>query len=133
MPPSGWLPPHFRNEERILARSGIHDWEGVAALEDPMLRHMASDGSCSEARLVRLRGQARLMGDLDLEPEEAALLLHAGIADRRGLAHCDPHALHRQLGRLQRTLAGTALAPVPMTRLLEWVRRARTGSGRSWN
>jgi hypothetical protein len=73
------------------------------------------------------------MGDLDVEPEEAALLLHAGIADRRGLAHADPHALHRQLGRLQRTLAGTALAPVPMARLLEWVQRARRGSGRSWN
>jgi hypothetical protein len=121
MPPSGWLPPHFRNEERILARSGIHDWEGVAALKNPMLRRMASDGNCSEARLARLRGQARLMGDLEL------------IADRRGLIHSDPHALHRQLGRLQRTLAGTALTPVPMTRLLEWVRRARTGSGRSWN
>ncbi|MCS5699946.1 DUF4332 domain-containing protein [Cyanobium sp. FGCU-52] len=133
MPSSGWLPPHFRSEERALVRSGIHDWPAVAALADPMLRTLAADGSCSEARLMRLRGQARLMGDLDLAPEEAALLLHAGIADRRGLASCDPHAVHRQLGRLQRGLAGSALAPVPLARLLEWIQRARSGSGRSWN
>jgi len=130
---SGWLPPHFRHEERILARCGIHDWPAVADLADPVLRRLAADGRCSEARLVRLRGQARLMGELELAPEEAALLLHAGIADRRGLAGSDPHAVHRQLGRLQRTLAGSALAPVPLARLMQWIQRARTGSGRSWN
>jgi hypothetical protein len=130
---SGWLPPHFRSEERVLNLRGIRGWEAVAALADPMLRELAADGRCSEARLVRLRGQARLMGDLDLAPEEAALLLHAGIADRRGLASCDPQAVHRQLGRLQRSLAGSTLAPVPLPRLLEWIQRARSGSGRSWN
>lgn len=133
MAPSGWLPSHFQREERCLSERGIGAWPPLAALGDQDLRQLAAGGRCSEARLIRLRGQARLMGELPLAPQEAALLLHAGIADRRGMAAADPQTLHRQIGRLQRSLAGNALPPVPLERVVGWIRLARAGSGRSSN
>ncbi|MEB3166239.1 MAG: DUF4332 domain-containing protein [Cyanobacteriota bacterium] len=133
MPRRRWLPDHFDREERALTRQGIGDWPGLAGLDDQALRRLAATGRCSEARLIRLRGQARLLEQLPLAPEEAALLLHAGIADRRGLAAADPQALHRQIGRLQRSLAGSGLPPVPLERVVGWIRQAAGVSGRSAN
>jgi hypothetical protein len=133
MPRRGWLPNHFDREARALGQIGIGDWPALAALDDQALRRLAAAGRCSEARLIRLRGQARLMEQLPLAPEEAALLLHAGIADRPGLASADPQALHRQIGRLQRSLAGNGLPPVPLERVVGWIRQAAGISGRSAN
>ena len=78
-PGFGAVPHQFRSEVRVLRAAGIGDWGGLAQLEDPRLRQLAAPGQASEARLKRLRAQARLIGDLQLRPEEAALLLHAGI------------------------------------------------------
>jgi hypothetical protein len=83
--------------------------------------------------LIKLRGQARLVVAVALEPAEAALLLYAGIADPRGLAAADPHQLHRSIGRLQRSLTGEAVPMLELATLRRWIERARQGSGRSSN
>jgi hypothetical protein len=119
------LPPHFQREVGCLRRAGIHRWEALAGLADQRLRRLAAAGEASEARLVRLRGQARLVSEVGLPPEAAALLLHAGIASRRGLAEADPDRLLLQVGRLQRQLAGTSLPRLDPLTLRGWIRRAR--------
>jgi hypothetical protein len=120
-------------EERCLRRSGIGSWEELAGLDDRRLRQLAASGEASEPRLIRLRGQARLVAVVGLAPEEAALLLHAGVAGPSALAAADPQRLQIQLGRLQRRLTGNAVPPVDLARALEWIRRARQSSGRSPN
>lgn len=105
----------------------------MAGLDITTIRQLARRSPGSEARLIRLRGQARLVVELDLAPAEAALLLHAGIADPLGLARAEAHDLHRQVGRLQRRLTGTAMAPVAMETVRSWILRARARSGRSGN
>lgn len=132
--PIGQLPAHLRREQHQLERAGIHDWDQLARLEDGALRRLAQAAAdASEARLIRLRGQARLVSALDLQPAEAALLLYAGIADVRGLAQADPDQLLRQLGRLQRSLSREALAPPDPLTVRRWIRRARQGASRSAN
>jgi hypothetical protein len=74
---------------------------------------------------VRLRGQARLVVELDLHPGQAALLLHAGVPDRRSLATADPQQLWRQTGRLQRRLTGAAVPPPDLAQVQRWIARAR--------
>jgi hypothetical protein len=125
------LPSHFDPEGAALHRCGIRSWEALAALEDQRLRRLAAAGEASEARLNRLRGQARLMLEVGLEPAEASLLLHAGIASRQGLAEADAHRLHQQVGRFQRQLAGLALPPLDLATARRWIAAARRGSGRS--
>jgi hypothetical protein len=132
--PAPFRPPaHMRREQARLRQDGIESWQALAQLDDGQLRQLASSGEASEARLIRLRGQARLVTQVGLEPDEAALLLHAGIAGTAGLAESDPERLLVQLGRLQRRLTGAAVPPVTLPRALEWIRRARRASGRSPN
>jgi hypothetical protein len=118
-------------EQRRLQQAGIESWEDLARLDDGRLRQLAASGEASEARLIRLRGQARLVAELELAPQEAALLLHAGVAGPAGLADADPQRLLIQLGRLQRRLTGSAVPPLDLARVLAWIRRARQASGRS--
>jgi hypothetical protein len=75
--------------------------------------------------LIRLRGQARLIVEVGVEPADAALLLHAGVPDRRALAQAEPQRLLVQMGRLQRRLTGTAAPLVSLATLQDWIRRAR--------
>ena len=129
----GRLPRHLQREQSQLEAAGIIHWRQLARLSDSQLRQLSRPGGASEAGLIKLRGQARLVVEVDLEPAEAALLLYAGIADPRGLAAADPHQLHRSLGRLQRSLTGEAVPIVELATLWRWIQRARQGSGRSSN
>jgi predicted RecB family nuclease len=123
--PAWQLPAHAVAEARLLERHGITSWQSLAALDDSQLRRLAGQGGSSEPTLRRLRGQARLVAAVGLEPAQAALLLHAGIADARGLARADPQQLWVQTGRLQRRLTGQAVAPPDLATLQDWINRAR--------
>ena len=127
------LPPHFRREQQQLEAAGITSWPSLAALSDAELRQLGRRGGASEQRLIKLRGQARLVVEVGLEPAEAALLLYAGIADRSGLAAADPHQLHRAMGRLQRSLTGMAAPLLDLATLHRWIQQARGNAGRSPN
>jgi len=130
----GFTPsPAYRQELQLLRQEGLASWEEVAALDPAQIRRLASRSPGSEARLLRLRGQAQLVVGVNLAPAEAALLLHAGIANPAGLAQADPHALHRQVGRLQRRLTGGAMAPIALAEVRRWILRAGSGPGRSGN
>jgi hypothetical protein len=100
-------------------------WEQLAGLLDADLRRLGRSGGASEARLTKLRGQARLVVEVSVEPPEAALLLYAGIANRAGLAAADPHRLLVQMGRLQRSLTGMAAPMLDLATLQSWIQRAR--------
>ena len=125
--------PAYHREVEILRDRGLASWEELAGLSAVAIRRMSAQSAGSEARLIRLRGQARLVVEIGLAPAEAALLLHAGVCDRLGLATADAHNLHRQVGRLQRSLTGTAMAPVPLATVRAWIRQATAAPGRSWN
>ncbi|MBM5826925.1 MAG: DUF4332 domain-containing protein [Cyanobacteria bacterium M_surface_7_m2_040] len=117
------LPRHFNAEAKRLSEAGITTWAALANLEEAQLRSLGRGGA-SEARLIRLRGQARLVVDLDLAPTDAALLLHAGIATCAGLAQADPHRLLQQVIRLQRQLIGPGAVWLDLPTLRAWMRRA---------
>jgi len=136
-PPEPFRPAsHFQQEQRLLERSGLASWRALAAVEDGELRRLAGSGQASEARLRRLRGQARLIEEVGLSAAEAALLLYAGIPSRQALAEARPEQLHRQLGRLQRQLLGRSARQLDQATVLAWIRRAQdlcARSGRSGN
>jgi hypothetical protein len=129
----GPLPPHFDREAARLRLAGIDSWTALGALPDRQVRELAQAGGASEARLLRLRAQARLMVAVDLSAPEASLLLLAGIATAAGLAQADPERLERQVGRLQRQLLGRAATPIDALTLRRWIRRAQQTTGRPGN
>ncbi len=98
------LPSHFAKEQDVLIEAGIQSWPAIAALSDRELDQLSRRGGALERQLRKLRGQAQLVVELDLEPYQAALLLYAGIASRQGLAAASPQQLLTQLGRLERPI-----------------------------
>jgi hypothetical protein len=126
------LPRHFFREARVLAEAGIHAWADLAPVEDSGLRQLAQRSLASEARLRRLRAQARLIVGLDLPAEAAALLLHGGIPDVASLAVADPDDLLRRLQRLERSLL-QGQSRLQLLDLQGWILRARRQTGRSRN
>lgn len=126
------VPPHFSAEQAQLKQAGLQDWSSLADLSDPALRRLARRGA-SEQRLIKLRAQARLISELGLAPEQAALLLHAGLASSSALAEASPQQAHRQLGRLQRSLIGSALPMPTVTQVRAWIAAARRATGRPPN
>ena len=130
-PGFGVVPHQFRAEVKVLGAAGIGDWWALAQVEDADLRQFAAGGQASEARLRRLRAQARLMGDLDLRPEEASLLLHAGIPGAAALGGTDPQRLLNQVHRLQRRLTGPAVPLLAMATLRLWIGRAQASRSRN--
>jgi hypothetical protein len=127
------LPAHFSREAAQLQAHGIGDWPSLAQLGDTNLRQLARAGGASEARLIKLRGQARLVVEVGIAPANAALLLYSGIANRQGLAQADPDRLRLQLGRFQRQLMGRAAVAIAPAQVRHWIRLARDPAGRSPN
>ena len=127
------LPRHFQREQAVLQEEGVLSWQQLANLSDADLNRLSRRGGALERQLRKLRGQAQLLVDLDLQPHEAALLLYAGIASQRGLAEASPQQLLSQLGRLERSLTGMAPARIDAAQVRAWILKAQQRSGRSRN
>jgi hypothetical protein len=119
------LPQSFRYEQNDLAAAGIDSWPDLRDLSDATLSRLVRTGRSSARNLHRLRGMAVLVCDLELAPQDAALLMHAGIASASALAACTPERLVRQTGRLERSLGSGRRAVVDLTVAQHWIRRAR--------
>ena len=125
-PPDGLetLPSHFRQERGALLAAGIHTWQQLENLPKEQLRELAQAGFASESRQLRLRAQARLMAAAGLPPQQASVLMHAGIAEARALAEADPQRLVVQVNRLCRRLLGPAAPPFDLATVRGWIRAA---------
>ncbi len=119
------LPQSFRYEQADLAAAGIDTWPDLRDLSDLELSRLVRTGRSSARNLHRLRGMAVLVCDLELAPQDAALLMHAGIASASALAKCTPERLVRQTGRLERSLGSGRRAVVDLRVAQNWIRRAR--------
>ena len=119
------LPQSFRREQQELDRAGINRWSTIRGLTDLELSQLARSGQASARNLKRLRGMANLVGVLNLPPQDAALLMHAGIATPAALAACSPERLVRQTGRLERSLGIGRPAVVDLRVASDWIQRAR--------
>ena len=119
------LPQSFRYEQADLSAAGIESWSAVKDLSDQDLSRIVRSGRSSARNLHRLRGMARLICTLDLAPQDAALLMHAGIASAQALAACTPERLVRQTGRLERSLGRERRAVVDLALAQHWIRKAR--------
>ena len=119
------LPQSFRREQQELVRAGITTWPEVQAIDELQLSRLASSGLASVRNLKRLRGIATLVCALDLPPQDAALLMLAGIASISALASCTPERLMRQTGRLERSLGTRRQAVVDLNIARDWINRAK--------
>ena len=125
MPAFHDLPQSFRREQQELEAAGLVQWEQLRHLSDTGMSRLCRSGRASARNFKRLRAIAALVCDLDLAPQDAALLMHAGIASRAALAGSTPEHIVQQTGRLERSLGTGRPAVVDLPTARRWIERAR--------
>ena len=125
MPAFHDLPQSFRREQQELEAAGLVEWEQLRDLSDTGMSRLCRSGRASSRNFKRLRAIAALVCDLDLAPQDAALLMHAGIASRAALAGSTPEGIVQQTGRLERSLGTGRPAVVDLPTARRWIERAR--------
>ena len=125
MPAFHDLPQSFRREQQELEAAGLVEWEQLRDLSDTGMSRLCRSGRASARNFKRLRAIAALVCDLDLAPQDAALLMHAGIASRAALAGSTPERIVQQTGRLERSLGTGRPAVVDLPTARRWIERAR--------
>ena len=98
------LPKHFKVEEKALIKVGIKNWEGLVEIEDREINELAKNERCSVVNLKKLRGIAKLICELRIPMEKAALLIYAGISSSAVLAKYSPQEVISRTNRFERTL-----------------------------
>ena len=119
------LPMGLRDEQKQLLASGITTWGEVQSLDDLQISRLASSGRSSARNLKRLRGMADLACSLDLAPQDAALLMHAGLATVTAIAGSSPQELVTRTGRLERQLRSGRAPVVDLALAQRWILLAR--------
>ena len=119
------LPQGMRDEGKQLLTSGITTWGELQALDEMRISRLAASGRASARNLRRLKGMADLACDLDLAPQDAALLMHAGLATVTAIAGSTPQELVTRTGRLERQLRSGRPPVVDLALARRWILRAR--------
>ena len=119
------LPQSFRREQQELEAAGLVQWEQLRDLTDLGMSRLCRSGRASARNFKRLRAIAALVCDMDLAPQDAALLMHAGIASRAALAGSTPERIVQQTGRLERSLGTGRPTVVDLPTARRWIERAR--------
>ena len=119
------LPQGMRDEGEQLLTSGITTWGELQALDELQISRLAASGRASARNLRRLKGMADLACDLDLAPQDAALLMHAGLATVTAIAGSTPQELVTRTGRLERQLRSGRPPVVDLALARRWILRAR--------
>ena len=119
------LPQGMRDEGKQLLTSGITTWGELQALDELQISRLAASGRASARNLRRLKGMADLACDLDLAPQDAALLMHAGLATVTAIAGSTPQELVTRTGRLERQLRSGRAPVVDLALARRWILLAR--------
>ena len=98
------LPKSFYQEKKILLSNNIKTWDSLLNISDKEI-HKLIDGSLGSVRnLKRLKCIAYFICTLDVELNEAALLMHSGLISNKAIARLSPHELVQKTGRFERNL-----------------------------
>lgn len=119
------LPQGLRDELKQLLASGITTWGQLQTLDELQISRLASSGRASARNLRRLQGMADLACALDLAPQDAALLMHAGLATVTAIAGATPQDVLTRTGRLERQLRSGRPPVVDLAVARRWILRAK--------
>ena len=119
------LPQNYRDEQKELQLAGIQTWKGLKNLSETVMMNLVQDGISTASNLKRLKGIALFVCELDLKPDEAALLMHSGMATISALANSTPQEVILRTGRLERQLQSNRNSVVNLPKASDWIQRAK--------
>ena len=98
------LPKSFYQEEKILISNNIKTWDSLSSITDEDINKLIYGSLGSIRNLKRLKCIAYFICTLDIEINEAALLMHSGLASINAITRLSPHELVQKTGRFERFL-----------------------------
>jgi len=98
------LPKNYYQEEKILLSNNIKTWESLLSISDKEIHKMIYGSLGSVRNLKRLKCIAYFICTLDIEINEAALLMHSGLISNKAISILSPQELVQKTGRFERIL-----------------------------
>ena len=124
------LPNHFNEEIKELLSIGVNSWGLLSHLNDCDILKITNDSRATAKNLIKLRGIAKLICEMSINFEEAALLIHSGIASKKALAKLNPQELIMKTGRLERQLITNRQTPLNLKRANYLIKKANNPSAK---
>ena len=98
------LPKSFYQEEKILLSNNIKTWNSLLSISDKDINKLINGSLGSVRNLQRLKYIAYFICTLDIELNEAALLMHSGFISNKAISRLTPQELVKKTGRFERIL-----------------------------
>ena len=98
------LPKGFYQEEKILLSNNIKTWNSLLSISDKEIHNLIYGSLGSVNNLKKLKCIAYFICTLDIELNEAALLMHSGLISNKALSRLSPQELVQKTGRFERIL-----------------------------
>ena len=98
------IPKSFYQEEKILLSYDIKTWDTLSSITDEGINNMINGSLGSVRNLKRLKCIAYFISSLNIELNEAALLMHSGLTSNKAISRLSPHELLQKTGRFERIL-----------------------------
>ena len=98
------LPKAFYQEEKILLSNNIKTWDSLLSISDEQINQFIYGNLGSVRNLKRLRCIAYFICTLDIQLNEAALLMHSGLISNKAISRLTPQELVQKTGRFERIL-----------------------------
>ena len=98
------LPKNFYQEEKILISNDIKTWDSLLSLTEQEINEMIYGSLGSVRNLKRLKCIAYFICTLNIDVDEAALLMHSGLISNKAISRLSPQELVQKTGRFERIL-----------------------------
>ena len=98
------IPKSFYQEEKILISNNIKTWDSLLSITDEEINKMVYGTLGSVRNLKRLKCIAYFICTLNVEVNEAALLMHSGLISNEAISRLSPQELVQKTGRFERFL-----------------------------
>ena len=100
----GNLPKSFYQEEKILISNNIKTWDSLLSISDEEINKITYGSLGSVRNIKRLKCIAYFICTLNIQLNEAALLMHSGLISNKAISRLTPQELVQKTGRFERNL-----------------------------
>ncbi len=98
------LPKSFYQEEKVLISHNIKTWDSLLLISDEQIHKLIFGTLGGVRNLKSLKCIAYFICTLDIELNEAALLMHSGLISNEAISRLSPQELLQKTGRFERIL-----------------------------
>ena len=119
------IPKNFYQEEKLLLSNNIKTWDSLSSLTDDEINKMIYGSLGSVRNLKRLKCIAYLICTLNIELNEASLLMHAGLISSKAISRLSPQELVQKTGRFERNLKTGRIPLIDLNKAHSLIEKAK--------